>query len=347
MNRTAQGVLADLQSLPNLRPFVKEEWVEQASQNVWVSSWHPFFDLSSHVMQQLDSAIGYLKERGVDGYTEAAARLTGKTPAKMTWDNFLSGYDEILQAEKLRRGGYDISFIKRTSERTPDLRVELPDGPVCVELTAANRTWRYELLRSFFETKLADINNAYLLRIRTWSDLVVIVERELERDLVQPIRACISTGTDEPGNSKTFVFSGYGERIEVVVISTGMAEYIVEMGTVGDDPNTAFQPGWDKQLGPITEAVKGKREQLEDCDHGVLVVNLVHHSMFMNMIVPLTFNAESWRVIEDAIRSDGIPPEIDAVVCNFGNVAGKVIRNSDWSRHPENQHLLNLLGSQP
>jgi hypothetical protein len=143
MKRTVQEVLADLQSLPNLRPFVKAGWVEQASQNVWVSSWHPFLDPSSQAIQQLDSAVGNLKERGVDGSTESATRLTGKTPAKTTWDNFLSGYDEILQAEKLLPGGYVISFTKRTSERTPDRRVELPDGPVCVALTAANRTWRY------------------------------------------------------------------------------------------------------------------------------------------------------------------------------------------------------------
>lgn len=354
----------------NIYPYIDQQWITNRLADPWVSAWHPYLngDLIADVIA-LDEAIGVLQQAGIKYADDVARRL-----ASDAQENYNGARVELLIAAKLvRRGGYQIQFVPTGGNRTPDLEVQMPSGYVVgVECTAANRTWRYELLKPLLNQRLSADNSHYIVDIEGWTDLLAIDAAEIDQ-LVTDIRSYMQNGpypiASQPGEFE--LRDGDGDVVVRVTVSPGPGpDYRISMGAIGEK----FQPGlpshvnglWRRMWGELPKPGKqrkiGKRAQLANYQRGALVVDLSRDSdVIKTLNIPLAGD-HIWSAFQQEVLSKqmlpkekGLPPEIDALVFTFGREfgaqEGRFITSSaspkaDWTRTPEGQALLKLLASE-
>ena len=370
MATSSSQVVGRFAKYTNLHPYIDQQWMAAKLADPWVSSWHPFLNggLIADVVA-LDDAMGVLRQAAIQHTDDVARRLTSDAQ-----ENYNGARVELLIAAKLvQRGGYQVRFVPTSVNRTPDLEVQMPSGDVVgIECTAANRTWRYDLLRPLLSQRLSADNSHYTVDIESWTDLLSIDDAEIDQ-LVTDIRSYMQNGpypiASQPGEFE--LRAGDGDLAVRVTVSPGPGpNYRISMGTIG----AKFQPGlpshvnglWRRMWGELPKPGKprkiGKRTQLANYQRGVLVVDLSHDSDVVKMMNIPVVGDHLWSVFgQDVLSKElqpqekGLPPEIDALVFTFGREFGAqegrfiislASPKADWTRTLEGQTLLKLLASE-
>jgi len=338
-------VLARLECYPNLSTYIRRKWVQSAAANPSIAIWHVFFEeeelIASEILGNIDSIIGNLRQKNVEGLKICAGGLCSPTQ-----DGFWSSFTELVQGSKLCPS-YPMRYLpKQHKRRTPDIELTTSSGPVYVEITAMHKTWDFHAIERHIHTTLGDLQHAYRINVKCSSDTVKIAE-ELLKELAERIQAHIVAKPFPTDRENELVFSSVDRRIAVSLRRSDLEGhgYVVTStdASAGQSPQDHF-----KRI--VKRLSDDKALQVANYRPSVVVIELANDSSGM---ANLGGSDISWAVYGPLFRVEEIPSTVDLVILTWQDIYGKTwgharaLRNpnSTWAQSPEAESIYRLIAA--
>lgn len=340
-----QIVLARLERYPNLSPYIRRKWVRSAAAYPSIASWHVFFEeeesIASQILGNIDSIIGNLRQKNVEGLKICAEGLCSPTQ-----DGFWSSFTELVQGSKLCLS-YPMRYLpKQHKRRTPDIELSTSSGSVYVEITAMHKTWDFHAIQRYIHLALGDLQHAYRINVKCSSDTVKITEALL-KELAERIKAHIVAKPFPADRENELVFSSVDRRIAVSLRRSDLEGYgyVVTStdASAGQSPQAHF-----KRI--VKRLSDDKALQVANYRPSVVVIELANDSSGM---ANLGGSDITWAVYGPLFRVEEIPSTVDLVILTWQDIYGKTwgharaLRNpnSTWAQSPEAESIYRLIAA--
>jgi len=298
--------------------------------------------IASEILGNIDSIIGYLRQKNVEGLKACAEGLCSPTQ-----DGFWSSLTELVQGSKLCTS-YPMRYLprKKDKQRTPDIELTTSSGPVYVEITAMHKTWDFHAIQRYIHTALGDLQHTYRINVKCSSDTIKIAE-ELLKELAERIRVHIVAKPFPTDNENELLFSSTDGRIAVSLRRSDFEGhgYVITStcASAGQSPQAHFRR-------IVKRLSNDKALQVANYRPSVVVIELANDSSGM---ANLGASDTLWAVYGPLFRLEEIPSTVDLVILTWQDIYGKTwgharaLRNpsSTWAQSSEAENIYRLIAA--